>query len=355
VLELFEIALEIDLHYGTLTCHFGTVRESPMSSLIRSASLTNFPEIASQCGLDPTALLREVGLSLQTLKQPDLKIEALSVVRLIENAAVLAHEPALGLRMGESRRLSNLGPLGMLLRDEPTLRDVLNAMVRHIRTHNEALIVVTEEVDDLVMIKMALAIDADVPVTQSIELAMAVTFRTFRFFMGANWHPRMVCFSHSAPAQLSAHKRLFGEAISFNQEFNGLICNLSDLSQPNPSADPQMSLYTREFFQTKAISSHSLTSQVQQLILMLLPLGQCRADIVAHHLGCDRRTVTRRLAIENTSFHLLVNEQRRRMAHQLMTDRSHALSQVAGLLGFSSPSSFSRWYKSEFGSTPSRA
>jgi AraC-like DNA-binding protein len=70
---------------------------------------------------------------------------------------------------------------------------------------------------------------------------------------------------------------------------------------------------------------------------------------VAQHLGCDRRTITRRLALENTGFHHLVNAHRRRMVSQYLLDKSRPLVQVSGLLGFSAPSAFSRWYRGEFG------
>lgn len=320
-----------------------------MSTLIRSASLTNFAEIAQQLHLDPQALIRQVGLPLKSLNDPDLKVETNAVVQLLELAAQMAHEPAFGLKMGESRRLSNLGLLGMLLRDEPTLGDVLNVLVRHIRMHNEALIVAMDEADDTVVIKVELAVDPSSPLRQSVELAMAVTYRTISFFMGSQWHPRMVCFSHAPPATRHMHRRIFGETIAFNQEFNGLLCNLSDLHQPNPSADPVMARYAREVLKSQSVSAPTFTSSVQQLILLLLPLGQCSAELIAQYLRCDRRTITRRLEQENTGFHVLVTEHRRRMVRQLMQDQSRSLAQVSVLLGFASPTSFSRWYKSQFG------
>ena len=144
-----------------------------MPSLIRSASLTNFTEIAQQCGLDPLALLRAVGLPVKCLDDPDMKISTHAVVRLLEMAARQAAEPAFGLRMGESRRLSNLGPLGLLVRDEPSLRHALEAIVRHIRVHNEALVIRLEEVDQWVMIREEFAVESSESKRQATELAMA--------------------------------------------------------------------------------------------------------------------------------------------------------------------------------------
>jgi len=320
-----------------------------MSTLIRSASLTNFTEIAQQCGLEPLTLLRAVGLPAKCLSDPDLKIDTNAVVRLLEIAAREAAEPAFGLRMGESRRLSNLGPLGLLLRDEPTLRHALDAIVRHIRVHNEALVIQIEEADTLVLIREEFAMDLSESRRQAAELAMAVTYRILSLFMGAAWRPRLVCFSHAAPANRATHHRVFGDQVAFNHEFNGLMCSQSDLDQPNPSADPVMARYAQELVASKAVDAPSFTHQVQQLILLLLPLGQCTADVVAQHLGCDRRTITRRLAAEDNGFHQLVDDHRRRIVRQYLLDKSRPLAQVSSLLGFSAPSAFSRWHRDQFG------
>ena len=320
-----------------------------MPNLIRSASLTHFTDIAQQCGLDPLALVREVGLPVKCLSDPDLKVDALKVGHLLEVAAQKALEPAFGLRMGESRQLSNLGPLGLLLRDEPTLRHALDAIVRHIRVHNEALVIRVEEVDQLVLIREEFVSDALGSRRQAAELALAVTYRVLSRFMGLTWRPRLVCFSHTAPADRSVHHRIFGDRVEFAGEFNGMMCNRSDLQQPNPSADPVMARYAQELVQAQTVSALTFAHQVRQLILFLLPLGQCNAEVVAQHLGCDRRTVTRRLALEQTGFHALVNEHRCRMVNQYLQNKSRSLAQVSALLGFSAPSAFSRWYRSQFG------
>lgn len=320
-----------------------------MPALIRSASLTNFTEIARQCGIDPLALLRAVGLPARCLDDPDMKISTDAVVRLLEMAARQAAEPAFGLRMGESRRLSNLGPLGLLLRDEPSLRHALEAIVRHIRVHNEALVIRLEVVGQLVLIREEFTMAPSESKRQATELVMAVIYRTLSVFMGVNWQPRLVCFTHSAPPQRSTHHRVFGKQVQFDHEFNGLVCSVSDLDQPNPSADPVMARYAQELVSSKSVGAPSFAHQVQQLILLLLPLGQCTADVVAQHMGCDRRTISRRLAAESCSFHGLVDAHRRQIVQQCLLEKSRPLSQVAGLLGFSAPSAFSRWYRDQFG------
>jgi hypothetical protein len=47
---------------------------------------------------------------------------------LLEASAERGGTEAFGLLMAEKRRLSNLGPLGILMREQPTMRQALEAL-----------------------------------------------------------------------------------------------------------------------------------------------------------------------------------------------------------------------------------
>jgi len=320
-----------------------------MPALVRSASLTHFVETAAACGLDGRALVAEVGLPLRALDDPDLKIPASQVGRLLELAAERAQEPAIGLRLAESRRLSNLGPLGLLVRDEPTLRRALEALVRHIHLHNEALTLQLEPSSNLVVIRQELVGEGGQPLRQAIELALGVAFRVLGLFMGAQWRPRLVCFSHRAPPSLAVHHRIFGSAVEFGHGFNGIVCNAADLDAPNPGADPVMARYAQRLLGQSLGAQSRFSDRVRQLVVLLLPRGHCRVEVVAQHLGIDRRTVARRLADEGTSFSALVDELQRDLAARYVAEGARPLAEVAALLGFAAPSAFSRWHRQQFG------
>src|SRR6187200_2845993 len=148
-----------------------------MTAFIRSAVLTSFADLAAACGLDARALLADAGLPQRCLDEPDLKVPARAVAHLLELAAQRGHEPAFGLRLAESRRLSNLGPLGLLVRDEPTLRAALEAVMHHLHVHNEALAIAVEQHSNLVVVRLELTVEGQTSLRQSIELAVGVTFR----------------------------------------------------------------------------------------------------------------------------------------------------------------------------------
>ncbi|RYF58271.1 MAG: helix-turn-helix domain-containing protein, partial [Comamonadaceae bacterium] len=92
-----------------------------------------------------------------------------------------------------------------------------------------------------------------------------------------------------------------------------------------------------------------MSDSVRQLVVVLLPRGLCRVEVVAQHLGIDRRTVARRLADERTSFSDLLNDLRRDLFERYRSDGARSLTEVSALLGFSALSAFSRWHRQQFG------
>lgn len=326
-----------------------------MTAFLRAATLTNFELVARECGLDARALVEEVGLSPRCLSEPDLRLAAASVGELLELAARRANEPGFGMRMVASRRLSNLGPLGLLLRDQPTLRHALEALVTYLHTHVEALSVSLVETGDLVSIREELMLEGRTPSPQAIEMSMSTTFRVLQIFLGERWEPRLVAFRHPAPSNTQAHRRMFGSHIAFGQEFNEIICNAKDLAAPNLGADPVMAQYSQRLLEREMGVNAKMSERVRRLIVLLLPRGHCKVEVVAQHLGVDRRTIANHLATEGTTYKTLVNSMRSELLASYLQSGTKSLSEVALLLGFSELSAFSRWHKNQFNTNASQA
>jgi len=323
-----------------------------MPALLRSASLTGYAELAREVGLDPLVLMSEVGLPLSALREPDLKISADAVAALLELSARGSGDETFGLRMAESRRLSNLGPIGMLVREEPTLRRAFKELLRFIHLHNSALVLKIEEAGGVVVIRQELVVGREAPIRQSTELAVGVLFRLLTVFLGPQWRPRCVCFAHSAPKDRSTHRRVFDARVEFDHDFSGIVCDPRDLDVPNPGADPVMAHYARQVLESSLGDKRGSTANdVRQLVFVLLPAGHCRLEVVAKHLGVTRRTVHRQLAREGESFGAIVDGARRELAARYVDDGDRPLSDVSALLGFSAPSAFSRWYRQGFGAS----
>lgn len=322
-----------------------------MSSLVRAASLTNYSEVARAGGLDPVRMLLDAGLSPNILREPDLMIPVERVGQLLQASATLSGNESFGLCMAESRLLSNLGAVGMLIRDQITLRDSLDVLVRYQVLLNGSLSLMIEESAGVVVLREQLkAGNPQQPTRQRIELALGVMLRLMRQFLGADWQPRRVCFEHPAPRDVSVHHRIFGPCVEFDSDFNCIVCAKTDLDARNPSADPAMARYAQQLLDASAEPQRpTVLEDVRRTILLLLPSGRCTIEQVAEHLGVACRTVQRGLAEQGQTFSSMVNEIRKELAvrHVLQSDRP--LTEVAMLLGFSAPSALSRWYQAQFG------
>lgn len=325
-----------------------------MPALIRSAALSHYAELARSVGLDPLALLREARLPVASLSQLDLKIPGARVRHLFELSAKHSGVETFGLQLAETRQLSNLGPMALVVREAPTLRGALQAVSRYGRLHSESLHLVVEEVGDTVVLRSQIA-GLRAPARQSRELTIGTLFRWLCVFLGPGWRARCICFDHSAPKDRSVHQRVFGRhPVEFDQEFNGIVCRLADLDTPNPNADPVMARYARQSLEDALKQGNTgFVHEVQQLILLMLPTGQCTVELLAQHLGVERRTVHRHLQREGKTFSGMVESARRELAAQYLLQPSRPLSQVGALLGFARPSGFSRWHSRVFGARAS--
>ena len=325
-----------------------------MARLARAACLTNFVDVAREAGLDPRRLLLEFRLPPRCLREPEIKIPVDAVRRLLEACAQRSGVEAFGLMMAEKRRLSALGPLGMLMREQPTLRLAVEALARYANRLNEALFLTIENAGDVVVLREELIVGGSGPVRQSTELAIGVAFRSLQALIGAGWQPLRVCFAHDAPTDLSVHRRVFGRIVEFGHDFNGIVCDRKQIDALNPHADPMMARYARSLVESDLDGkAKDMSSEVRRLVVTLLPTGRCTIEAAALHLGVTRRTIHRRLADERESFSGIVDAVRRELAVRYVADKQRTLAQVSALLGFSAPSGFTRWYRRHFEAAPS--
>lgn len=322
--------------------------------LVRSRVLSHYAEIARRAGLDPYRLLSEFRLPQRCLQEPDVKIPLDLVRQLLEASAERSGEQAFGLQLAESRRLSDLGPLGLLIREQETLRLAVDLTAHYSNRIVEGLFLTVEEHDDTVILREELILGRPGSVRQITEFVIGLVFRMLRTFTGPVWSPLRVCFVHDAPADRGTHARVFGRKVEFGRDFNGIVCARNDLDVGNPNADPEIARLARQMLDSVVKDEpRDMTSQVRELMLMQLGSGTCTIKGVARHLGVDPRTIQRHLAGEGLSFSAMLASVRRELAGRYMKERHRSIAEISSLLGFSATSGFSRWYRQQFRVPPS--
>ena len=320
-----------------------------MPDLIRAACLTHYADVARSVGIDPAKMLKSVGLPARGLADPDIKIPSGGFRRLLEASAAAAGIDDFGLRLAERGGLSNLGPVALVARDQPTVGAAMEALARYIHVHNESVRLRIERHGHLIIIAPMLLLGRPVPVRQGAELLLGMTYRILSAFLGAGWRPLDVQFAYPAPRNRETYRRFFNCNVAFGAEFDAIICPAIDMDRPMAAANASMARYAESYIETIAARSSTIEGKVRELVVTLLPTGRCSLDRVAQHLGCDGRTVQRRLAEHGKNFSDLLDEQRAEMVVRLIEDKARTLPAVAELLGFSAQSALARWFRDRFG------
>lgn len=322
---------------------------------IRSAILSHYAAVATAMKLDISAMLRIAGIDRGCLVNPDIPIPYTHAIALIEQSAAAAGSATLGIRMALARGTPDIGPLNLLLREEPTLRQALRSMQNYLPIHSRSMHVRLEDQGDITLLKTGLLLAGGaIRAVQSTEMVVCGMMQTVKWLLGAQWTPNLVCFTHPAPAETRTHRMLLGCPVEFGHDFNGFVLSGTDLDQPLGHADPLLRRYAEDHVRTLAArSSTDFADLVASLIAVLLPSGRCSATAVATQLGMDRSTLGRRLARSGHSYAGLLQETRVKLAQRFCLE-GWTMTDIADHLGFADLAVFSRWFSRAFGQSATR-
>jgi AraC-like DNA-binding protein len=324
-----------------------------MPHLARSQILTGYAPLARMLGLAPERMARLVGLDLAALDDLDSRISAGAFAELLERSSEAAKVEDFGLRLAESRDLGILGPIGIVIHQEPDLGSALRSLIRYLPVHNESLVLRLEEERGIAVLSLEVRSMGRDSVRQVTELSLGAFFRIFRRLAGVRWKPHRVCFEHRAPRHVGTHRAFFRCRVDFEQDANAIVFSSLDLEAPLAMSDAMLARYAHRYLDSMMAHRTALPGEkVRELIRVSISSGTCSTEKIAHGMGVDRRTVHRYLSDSNESFSSVKSQIRTEMATRLL--RSHRpISDIANMVGFLGTAAFTRWFTRTFGCSPS--
>src|SRR5215212_5502697 len=212
---------------------------------VRTATLDGYLGLARSAGLDPARILTRAGIAVADLAVPDKWVPAASVSRVLERSANESGVEGFGLRLAGLRRLATLGPLSVVLSQEPDLRSALTLLCRYEHSYNEALRMRLDEAGDLATLRLWFEFGEPAPTRQGLDLAMATLLGIVRELLGRQWEPLSWCFGAGPPASLATHRAVFGPRLQFGHEFTGLVVYAAELDTLNTVSAPLLRPYTQ--------------------------------------------------------------------------------------------------------------
>ena len=305
-------------------------------------------------GADAAAIRGLPGLS--DLTDPDIRVPEASADHAWRLAASLTGDEAIGVHVAEELPRGALDLIEYALRSSASLGTGLERLARygHVLSDRVAARMEADE-DGLLLLVRDTGTTALHPARA--EFALALALKLARECAGEDIVPVRVCFTHPAPKDDSEHRRFFRTAVRFDAGSNSMLLKGTDATRPMRGRDEALSAIIRRRLdkmlaeRTEHISG-PLSAQVRYMMVEHLGQRTLTPESVSRALAVSRRTLSRRLAEEGTSFRILLDDVRREFACALLQDRSSNIGDISFFLQYSEPAAFHRAFRRWTGQTP---
>jgi len=308
-----------------------------------------------RAGRAPDDVLKEVGLVRADLASSEDRILYAAYVGLIERSAALLGDPGYGLKLGASYGVRDVGLLGFITLNSPTLEDAFANIERYVRVTNEGIDAVFEADGQGGTLRFRETDPSLRGLRHNSEQAAAQIVRGARELTRRKATPLRVEFMHARPEGRIDYEGILGCPVKFRAEWDGVVFAAETLRLPVIGADSTL-LRVLESACRKIIGpaprKPDLIHSVREHVVQRLAKGAPPLDDVARQLGLSTKTLERRLRERGASYRALVEGIRRDLAERYLSDTDLRLQQIAYLLGYSEPAPLVRAFKRWTGSTP---
>jgi AraC-like DNA-binding protein len=316
----------------------------------RVGALTAAPALLRQLGCDPAAVLAAAGLDAAALEFGENTIPYEAFGRLVEAGARQTGCGHFGLLLGQAWHLSTMGLLGQLVRHSPTVGAALNQGVVFHHLNSQGGVVFLRDHGTVAELGYAVYHRGVRGADQIGDGVLAALVNYMRELCGASWVPSEVLVARAAPADQGPYRRLFRCPVRFNSEMNALRFPAHWLKRAVQGADPRALRDLKR--QAAALPQPDLIEKLRRSLRVLLLSGVASGDAVADMLDMHRRTLSRRLKEQGTTFRDVLEDVRFEAACQLLGATRLPLDDIAAALGYAGISPFTRAFRRRTGVPP---
>jgi len=316
-----------------------------------SQVMVNF---AAGLGVDRDTCLLGTGITERDLRDGETLVTRGQEMRLIENLMLaLPDEPALGFQLGLQYSLATFGTWGFALRTSRTLREAVARAVRYLPLSTAYCHVFEFEQGRAFAIGMDAAGIPHHLRQFLLERDMATAMHLLRELSLSSVDILALTFRELPEGHSHKIEELCGVTPIAGHERNTIQIHTEVADQPLATYDPHLVRMLEDQCRQRLerLQTTTLAGQVRQKLNGSTGLV-ASIDEVAGALGLSPRSLRRKLDQEDTSFRALVEDERRQLALQLLTNSDMKLDELAIHLGYNDTASFTRAFRRWMGVSP---
>jgi len=304
-------------------------------------------------GSDSESIRRLLGAA--DLTDPDLRVSETSIESAWRAAAFLTHDDAIGVHLAEFLPRGALDLVEYAFRASPSLAVGLERFARYGHVLSDRVAARTETSGQGVLFLVRDTGDTTLHPGRC-DFALAATLMFARQSTGEDITPLQVCLAHPEPPRTAEHCRFFRSPVRFGAGSNSLLLSAVDAARPMRMADAGLAAIVQrrldKVLAERVQHPSQFSGRVRHMLVEQLGKTSLSSEAVAEGLAVSRRTLSRRLAVEGTSFRSLLDDVRREFACALLQDPALSIRDVAFFLQYSEPAAFNRSFRRWTNQTP---
>lgn len=315
-------------------------------------------------GAKEAELLNAIDVTRETLEDQDNRLPATAFVAVLRAAARQLNRPTFCLDYGSNSRFDDVSIVGLIAYGSNSMAEGFEQMNRYAKLVLDTGVIGSSQRFQLVEDGDCVWIEDHRP---NPNITPELTETVFARFVGdydryfAANHGRERPFrafevTYEAPAHADAYEALFRFPVRFGAQRNALLAHKSWLRlTTGPKNRYAFGVLMRhaDTLLAELQSSETTAGQVERILLPILHKGDISMEKIAADMGISRPTLYRKLKEEGLTFEQLLDGLRHRMAVQYLEGGRASVNEVAYLVGFSEPPSFTRAFKRWTGMPPS--
>ena len=311
-----------------------------------------------QMGKNPAVILSKAGLTPEVARDPAIRLEVRTQIKLLELAAQELQDELLGFHLACSFDLREIGLVYYVMASSEQLADALRNAERYSQINDEGVRLRFSIQDGTAAIALDyLNVDRHADRHQ-IEFWLVTLVRICRQVTNGRLAPSRLKTKHFRNGTSAEFRAFFGVDIEFGADADEIcfprpIALLSVVGR-DEHLNNLLRRYAEEALARRPRERITVRSKAEDILPNLLPHGKVMASEVARRLGMSSRSMSRKLAEEGTSFAQILDQLRAALAKRYLGDETLPISEIAWLLGYREVSSLTHAFKRWTGMTPGR-
>jgi AraC-like DNA-binding protein len=326
--------------------------QAASTGLQRVGPLVLLAPALAEFAVSAASVLSGCGLAEDALASPEKSIPYIKCGELLHACTRATGCNHFALLLGARASWQNLGPLGLLLRNSPTVDVAVRTFVANHHLYSDGGMLYLWGAERQTTLGYAVYNSGQVdwaPMLTDMILSAAHQI----IFSIAGILPAEILLARKAPVDHAAYERHFQAPVRFGAEQSCILYATEAFKAAIEGARPDLRALALSQADARAGSLRpTMLAQVQRTIFPRLLSGDVSASAIAADLGLTPRTLHRRLRDQDTSFQAEVHRLRFELSRQLLANTRLTITQIALALGYSQSSAFTRAFREWSGTVP---